>query len=112
MLTRLSRWVDGIKKIHHDTRVVLCDDDCTTIDVYHATGLRHIGEGALPFDLANIKDCLRFHVATSRGRLEDERTTLDAVNTFVKCLFAGFARVAGKLINAEAKRAEFDVSTF
>lgn len=107
MLTRLSRWVDDMKKIHHDTRVILYDDDYTTINVYRATGLRHLGEGALPFDLANVKDCLRFHITTSRGRLEDERTTADAVNTFVKCFFAGFARVAGNLINAEAKRADF-----
>ena len=69
------------------------DDHATTVDFCHAIGLRHLKEGALPLDLANIKYSLRFHVAISRGRLDDERTTVDSVNTIAGWFFAGSARI-------------------
>ena len=84
MLTRSSRWVDGLEKKKRDTRVVLSDDDAAAVDVCHATGPRHLGEGVLPPDLATIKDFLRFHVAISRERIDDEQITVDSVNTFAE----------------------------
>lgn len=93
MLTWLSRWGDGIEKIKHDTRAALSDDDAKTVDVCHATGLRHLEEGAIPLDLASIKYFPRFHITISRGRLDDERTTVDSVNTSAGCFFAKFTRI-------------------
>lgn len=91
---------------------MLSDGDATTVDICHATGPRHLGEGVLPLDLATIKDFLRFHFAISRGRIDDERITVDSVNTFAEWFFAGFARVTGNLINEEDRRAVYDVSAF
>lgn len=113
LLTRSSRWVDGVGK-KRDTRVVLSDDDddAATVDICHTTGLQRLREGALPLGLATIKDFLRFHVAISRGRIDDKRITVDSVNTFAEWFFAGFARVTGNLINEEDRRAVYDVSAF
>lgn len=52
-----------------------------------------------------IKGSLRFHVAISRGRIDDKRITVDSVNTFAKCYCAGFTRVTGNLVNEEDRRA-------
>ena len=106
---RSSRWVDGVEKKKRDTRVVL-SDNATAVDVCHATGPQRLEEGVLPLDLATIKDFLRYHVAISRGRIDDERITVDSVNTFAEWFFAGFARVTGNLINEEDRRAVYDVS--
>lgn len=98
-------WVDGVGK-KRDTRVVLSDDDddddaAATVDICHTTGSQPLGEGVLPLGLATIKDFLRFHVVISRGRVDDERITVDSVNTFAEWFFAGFARNTGNLINEE-----------
>ncbi|KAL9045573.1 MAG: hypothetical protein Q9214_001404 [Letrouitia sp. 1 TL-2023] len=69
---------------------------------------RYEKEGLPPLDLATIKDFLRFHVAISRGRVDDERITVDSVNTFTEWYFAGFARVTGNLIDKEDRRAVYD----
>lgn len=98
MLTRLSIQGDNIEKMKHDTRVVLYDNDTTTIEVCHAKGLRHLEDGALPLNLDNSKDFLHFCAAISRGRLGYERTTVDSVNPFTRWFFAGFAQVTGNLI--------------
>lgn len=110
MLTRSSRWIDDVEKKKRDTRVIL-PDNAAAVDVCHATGPQRLGEDVLPLDLATIKDFLRFHVAISRGRIDDERITVDSVNTFAEWFFAGFARVTGNLINEEDRRAVYDVST-
>ena len=74
-------------------RVVLSDDDdAAAIDVYHATKPQRLREGVVPLDLATINDLLRFHVAISRGRIDDERISVDSANTFVEWFFAGSAR--------------------
>ena len=72
--------------------VVLSDDDAAAIHVYHATKPQRLGEGVVPPDLATTNDFLRFHVSISRGRIDDERISVDSVNTFVEWFFAGFAR--------------------
>ena len=115
LLTRSSRWVDGVGK-KRDTRVMLSDDDddddAATVDICHTTGPQRLGEGVLPLGLVTIKDFLRFHVAISRGRIDDEQITVDSVNTFAEWFFAGFTRVIGNLINEEDRRAVYDVNTF
>jgi hypothetical protein len=45
-------------------------------------------------DLATVKDFPRFYIATSRGKIdENERPTVDSVNTFAEWFFAGFTRI-------------------
>ena len=70
---------------------MLSDDDAAAIDVYHATKPQRLGEGVVPPDIATINDFLRFHVAISRGRIDDERISVDSANTFVERFFAEFA---------------------
>lgn len=138
MLTWSSRWVDAVETTKRDTGGAYSDDGAA-VDVCHATGCSHdytdmyraqrhcrlldhrfvvpprpprLGEGVSPLDLATIKDFLRFHVAISRGRIDDERITVDSVNTFAEWFFAGFARVTGNTINEEDRRAVYDVSAF
>ena len=109
MLMQLSRWLDAVEKRKCDTAVTV-PHDSTEVDAGHATRPQHLREGVSPPDLATIKDFLRFHVALSRGRIDDERTTVDSVNTFAEWYFAGFARVTGNLVNEEDRRAVYVVS--
>ena len=111
MLILSSRWAVAVEKKKRDVGVVPSDNDAA-VDICHTTGARRLGEGVPPLDLATIKDFLRFHVAISRGRIDDERITVDSVNTFAEWFFAGFARVTGNLINEEDRRAVYDVSVF
>jgi hypothetical protein len=39
--------------------------------------------------LVTVKDFLRAYMATSRGKIDDERPMADSVNTFAEWLFAG-----------------------
>jgi hypothetical protein len=42
------------------------------------------------------KNFLRFYIATSRGKIdENERPWADSVNTFAERFFAGFTRITG-----------------
>lgn len=42
-------------------------------------------------DLATVKDFLRFYIATSRGKIdENERPTVDSLSTFAKWFFCPF----------------------
>ena len=109
ILTQSSRWVDGLEKKKRDRRVVL-SDDAAAVDVCHATRPQHPGEGVFPLDLATIKNFLRFHVAISRGRIDDERITIYSENTFAERFFAGFAQATVNLINKEDRRIFYDVS--
>lgn len=44
----------------------------------------------------NGKDFLRFYIATSRGKIdENERHRADSVNAFAERFFAGFTRITG-----------------
>ena len=88
---------------------MVLSDNATAVDVCHATGPQRLEEGVLPLDLATIKSFLRYHVAINRGRTDDERITVDSVNTFAEWSFAGFARVTDNLINEEDRRAVHDV---
>ena len=91
ILTQSSRLVDGLEKKKHDRRVVL-SDDAATVDLCHATRPQHPEEGVFRVDLANIIDFLCFHVAISRGRIDDERITIYSENTLAEWFFAGFAQ--------------------
>ena len=101
--------MDAIEKKCCDTGIVFSDDSAP-VDIGYTTRPRRLREGVPPPDLATIKDFLRFHVAISRGRIDDERITVDSVNTFAEWYFAGFARVTGNLVNEEDRRAVYDVS--
>ena len=103
-----NRWVDAVKEKNRDT-IALPSGSDTVADAC-CTKAGTLCEGLPPPNLATIKDFLCFHVALSRGRIDDERTTVDSVNTFAEWFFAGFARVTGSLINEEDRRAVYDVS--
>jgi len=62
--------------------------------------LRCLREGVEAPDLATIKDFLRFHIATSRGKIV-KILTADSVNTFAEWFFAGFHRITGTTIDEE-----------
>jgi len=49
------------------------------------------GEGVPAPDLATIEIFLRFHVAISRGKIDDERIIVDSVKTFAEWYLAGYA---------------------
>ncbi len=101
--------MNAIKKKKRDTGGSLITAD-PAIDVYSTTGVWSLEEGSTPPDLATIKDFLRFHVAISRGRIDDKRITVDSLNTFAEWFFAGFARVTGSLIDQEDRYTVYDVS--
>jgi hypothetical protein len=66
---------------------------------------------AIP-DLATVKDFLRFYIATSRGKIdENERPTADSVNTSTKLIFAGFTRITGTPIDEVDRSESYNVST-
>ena len=83
VLIRLSRWVDAIEKKKCNTAMALSDDGAAVV-ACHTTMSQRLREGLPSFDLVIIKDFLRFHVAISRGRIDDERITVDSVNTFAE----------------------------
>jgi hypothetical protein len=57
-------------------------------------------------DLATVKDFLRFYIATSRGKIdENERPTVDSLKTFAEWFFADFTRITG-IPTDEADRSE------
>jgi hypothetical protein len=90
----MIRWLDGVNRCPTVTR-------------------RSLERDSPPPDLATIKDFLRFHVAISRGRIDEEgRITTDSVNTFAEWFFAGYARVPGNSIDEEDRRTVYDVSMF
>jgi hypothetical protein len=60
---------------------------------------RYLGEGVEAPDLDTVKDFLRFHISTSRGKIVDEPTA-DSVNAFAEWFFAGFTRVTGTSTDA------------
>jgi len=77
-----NSWVDAVEEKNRDTGEILSDTD-TAEDAY-CTKARRIQKGLPLLDLAIIKDFLRFHVAISRGRIDDERTTVNSVNIFAE----------------------------
>lgn len=70
LLTWLSRWVGAVKEKNDDTREMPSDND-SAADAC-STKARSLREGLPPPDLATIEDFLRFHVAISQGRIDDE----------------------------------------
>jgi hypothetical protein len=79
-----------------------------TIDVDGCTAVHYLQKEAPCPDLATTKDFLRFHIALSRGRIED-KTTVDSVKTFAKWFFAGFTRVTGTVISEDYRSAIYEV---
>ena len=61
--------------------MTLSDNDAAIV-LYHTTMPQCLREGLPPPDLATVKDFLRFHVAISRRRIDDERISVDSGNTF------------------------------
>ena len=61
-------------------------------------------------DLATVKDFLRFHAATSKGKIR-EKISYDSLNTFAEWFFAGFSRVTDTPINDNDRSEVYNVST-
>jgi hypothetical protein len=61
-------------------------------------------------DLATVKDFLRFHAATSKGKIQEE-ATCDSLNTFAEWFFGGFSHVTDTPTNDDDRREIYDVST-
>ena len=59
-------------------------DDDVAIVACHTTNSQRLREELSFLDLAIIKDFLRFHVAISRRRIDDEQITVDSINTFAE----------------------------
>jgi hypothetical protein len=57
-----------------------------------------------------VKDFLRFHAATSKGKIQEE-VTCDSLNTFAEWFFAGFSRVTDTPTNDDDRREIYDVGT-
>ena len=63
-----------------------------------------LDENAPPPDLATILDFVRFHAATSKGRIDNGGLiTVESSNTFMEWFFAGFTRVTGTVIDEETR---------
>ena len=60
-------------------------------------------------DLAAVKDFLRFHAATSNGKIQEE-VTCNSLNTFAEWFFAGFSRATDTPTNDNDRREIYDVS--
>lgn len=113
ILTQSSRWVIAVEKKKQDTGEALFDGNAA-VDVSYTMESRSLREGLPSLGLATIKDFLRFVIATSRGIIDDEqnKVTVDSMNTFAEWFFAGFARVTGNSIDKEDRHAVYDVSAF
>jgi hypothetical protein len=61
-------------------------------------------------DLATVKDFLRFHAATSKGKIR-EKISCDLLNTFAEWFSAGFSRVTDTPINDNDRSKVYNVST-
>ncbi|MCJ1254627.1 hypothetical protein MMC24_002442, partial [Lignoscripta atroalba] len=102
-LGRYKKWVEAVARDPEKQR------NDGTIDVYHATAVPSLVQDAPPPNLATIKDFLRFHIAISQGRIDEEgRITADSVNTFAEWFFAGWARVTGNTVDEDDRKAVYD----
>jgi len=70
---------------------------------------RFLGKGAEATDLETVKDFLRFHISTSRGKIV-AKPTADSVNAFAEWFFAGFTRVTGTSTDAQDRSEVYHVS--
>ena len=62
--------MDTVEEKKYDTGMVLCEGGAA-VDVCYTMRIRRLGEDVPAPDLATIKDFLRFHVAISRGRIDE-----------------------------------------
>ena len=63
----------------------------------------------LRLPLAIVKDFMRFYIATSQPRVEDDRPTVDSVNIVAEWFFAGFTRVTGTDTDEEERTEVYNV---
>jgi hypothetical protein len=70
---------------------------------------RFLGKDVKAPDLETVKDFLRFHVSTSRGKIVTVPTA-DSVNTFAEWFYAGFTRVTGTSTDAQDRSEVYHVS--
>ena len=59
-------------------------------------------------DLATVKDFLRFHAATSKGKIK-EKISCDSLNTFAEWFFTGFSRVTDTPTNDDDRSEVYNV---
>lgn len=71
---------------------------------------RCLGEGVKALDLETVKDFLRFHISTSRGKIV-QQPTADSLNAFAEWFFAGFTRVRGTPTDAQDRSEVYHAST-
>jgi hypothetical protein len=71
---------------------------------------RVLGKDVEAPDLATVKDFLRFHAATSKGKIV-ERPTSESLNTFAEWFFAGFERITGTPTDADDRSEVYNVSS-
>ena len=68
-------------------------------------------QGVPLLSLGNLMDFVRFHAATSKGRITSGgQITADSSNTFMEWFFAGFKRVTGTEIDGETRSNVYKVS--
>ncbi len=102
VLTWSRRW--NLKGLREDfTRRGLTPPDEATVRE------RYLGEKVDAPDLPIMKDFIRFHAASSSGKIVDLPTP-DSVNAFAEWFFAGFTRVTGTPIIDEDRSEVYDVS--
>jgi hypothetical protein len=70
---------------------------------------RCLGSGVQAPDLATVEDFLRFHAATSCGKIVT-KPTADSINAFAEWFFAGFERVTGTSTDAADRSEVYHVS--
>ncbi|KAL9118138.1 MAG: hypothetical protein Q9187_005320, partial [Circinaria calcarea] len=96
----MNRWVEAIGK---QERSPINESEDAAAEV------PRLQNNSPPPNLATIKDFLRFHIAISQGRIDEEgRITADSVNTFAEWLFAGWARVTGNTVDEDDRKAVYD----
>ena len=61
-------------------------------------------------DLITVKDFLRWHAATSRGKIVTAVTS-DSLNTVAEWFFAGFSRVTGTPTHEDDRSEVYNVCT-
>lgn len=70
---------------------------------------KYLGQGVAAPELANVKDFLRFYIATSQPKLDDKCPTPDSINTVAEWFFAGFTRVTHTDTDEEERSEVYNV---
>ena len=103
MLMRPTRWREIDEKKRRNTLEPSMDSNTAA-----APSLQ---EGSPSPDLGTIMEFVRFHAASSEGRIHNSGLiTVDSSNTFMEWFFAGFTRITGTHIDEEDKKRVYQVS--